>query len=282
MNLKPKRIQLLPFITLKYNLSLLLGIVFFSAIAQKYTEPTTEEISQAQELRKKYDKSDVVILSSNEYIKFNLNKEKTLVEVEYNINEKLMNINHTSKIQKYEFYDNQTEISEFAFRNKINKKTAEFVIDEYFSSDDMFYNDARVKHTTLHFPLQGYIYLYEMTKKYKDIKYFTSVYFNDDFPVVHKEITIDIPKWLNFEIKEFNFDSHSIVKKITETPEIITYRYTIDHLSENKNEVSEPGPSHIYPHIVFIAKSFNLNGKNVTLFNSIDDLYKWYRSLVST
>lgn len=280
MTFKPTKILSLPHLKLKFILSWFLGISFLNVTAQKYTEPTTEEISQAQELRKKYDKSDVVILSSNEYIKFNLNREKTLVEVDYNINEKLMNINHTSKIQKYEFYDNQTVISEFAFRNKINKKTNEFILDEYFSSDDMFYNDARVKHTTLHFPLQGYIYLYEMTKKYKDIKYFTTVYFNDDLPVIHKEITIDIPKWLNFEIKEFNFDSHSIVKKITETSDMITYRYTIDHLAESKNEVSGPGPSHIYPHIVFIAKSFNLNGKNVTLFNSIDDLYKWYRSLI--
>ncbi len=280
MNFRPKKFQLLPFITLKYKLSLILGIVFFNAIAQKYTEPNAEEISQAQELRKKYDKSDVVILSSNEYIKFNLDKEKKLVEVDYNIHEKLMNINHTSKIQKYEFYDNQSVITEFLFRNKINKKTDEFIQDEYFSSDDMFYNDARVKYTTLHFPLQGYIYLYEMAKKYKDIKYFTTVYFNDDYPVIHKEITIEIPKWLNFEIKEFNFENHTIDKKITETTEFITYRYTIDNLEESKKEDSGPGPSHIYPHIVFIAKSFKYNDKEVTLFNSIEDLYKWYRSLI--
>ena len=69
----------------------------------------------------------------------------------------------------------------------------------------MFYNDARVKFATLDFPVQGYSYTYSMEKKYKDVKYFTSIFFNDEYPVIRKEVTIEVPQWLELEIKEFNF-----------------------------------------------------------------------------
>ena len=92
-----------------------------------------------------------------------------------------------------------------------NDKKANFLVkDEFYKSDDLFYNDARVKYMTVDFPVQGYSYNYELNKKYKDVKYFTTIYFNDEYPVIEKEIIITIPKWFTLEIKEFNFNGFDI------------------------------------------------------------------------
>ena len=36
----------------------------------------------------------------------------------------------------------------------------------------------------------------ELEKKYEDVKYFTALYFNDEFPIIKKQIVITVPEWL--------------------------------------------------------------------------------------
>ncbi|NJM80545.1 MAG: DUF3857 domain-containing protein [Flavobacterium sp.] len=192
-----------------------------------------------------------------------------------------MNINHRADIQKYEFYDSQSSINTFSLKYKNNKEANFYPKDEFYKSNDLFYNDARVKYFSIDFPIQGYTYLYDLEKKIKDIKYFTSIYFNDEFPVIEKEIIITIPTWLNLEIKEFNFNGFDITKKETKNTEATIYTYSIKNIPPMAKEKLAPGPSYIYPHILFVAKSFTNKTETTTLFNETADLYKWYKSLVN-
>lgn len=254
---------------------------FINIRAQKFVEPNLDEVASAQKLKEKYEKSDIAILSSKEYISFSFNEETNLVEVNQRINENLMNINHLTEIQKHEFYDDQSVISSFSFKDKNNKKINLFVKDEYYKTDDLFYNDARVKFANLNFPVLGYTYFYEMEKKYKDVKYFTSLYFNDSYPIIDKEIIIEVPKWLDFEIKEFNFKDNSIQKVVNKGENSTFYKYIITNLKGSEVENFCPGPSFLYPHILFLGKSYTHKGASKTLFSTTADLYKWYKSLVN-
>lgn len=270
------------------RIKLLLLTVFLQVTtlvtAQKNIDPTPEDITLAKSLREKNDKSDVAIISSKETITFGLNSKEGKVTVNHSIDEKLMNINHRADIQKFEFYDSQSEIERFDFKFRNDKKTAFYVKDEFYKSDELFYNDARVKYVTIDFPVQGYTYNYSMEKKYKDIKYFTSIYFNDEYPVINKQVTIEVPNWLDLEIKEFNLKNFQItLNKTTDTKNnTIKYIYTIENIPASLNEKNAPGPSYLYPHILMIAKSYTKDGKKTTLFNSTEDLYKWYKSLVDS
>src|SRR5690606_8443004 len=97
-----------------------------------------------------------------------------------------------------------------------NEKTASFPVkDEFYKDKDLFYNDARVKHVQIDFPVQGYTYNYSMNKKFDDVKYFTSLHFNDEFPIIDKKIEITVPDWLEVELKEMNFNDHNIIKSQT-------------------------------------------------------------------
>lgn len=265
---------------IKFNLLALFFCI--TSIAQKNADPSPEEIKTAKSIREKYNKFDIALLNSTEKVTFNINKTNDLVEVNYQVKEHLMNINHRADIQKYEFYDSQSVIENFSLKYKTDKQTNFSITDEFYKSDDLFYNDARVKFMQVDFPVQGYTYKYHMEKKIKDSKYFTSIYFSDEFPIIEKKVVIEVPKWLDIEIKEYNFNGFAIKKDITNNTENTIYTYTIENIDGNAKENYSPGPSFLYPHILFIAKSFTVKNEKKPLFSSTSDLYKWYKSLIDS
>ncbi|PKB15723.1 transglutaminase family protein [Flavobacterium sp. 5] len=265
--------------------SKVLVILLFSTplFAQKNIDPTDADLTKAKTLRETYTKDDVAILESSENITFDINKDQTKVIVKHKVNELLMNINHRADIQKYEFYDSESKIEEFSLNFRNDKKTDFSIHDEFYKDNDLFYNDAHVKYMKIDFPVQGYTYKYALEKKYDDVKYFTALYFNDEFPVLKKQITVTVPSWLNIELKEFNFDGNNITKQETKDSKNNTvFTYTLSNIPAIYKEEDSPGRSYLYPHILVIAKSFKYKEKEVVLFNSTADLYKWYKSLIDT
>jgi transglutaminase-like putative cysteine protease len=250
--------------------------------AQKNIDPTPEDINDAKKLREKFPKNDVAVLKSSEVISFDLNKTEAKVIVHSELNEQLMNINHRADIRKYEFYDSESEVKTFSLKYRNDKSAAFPVKDEMYKDNDLFYNDARVKYITIDFPVQGYSYNYQVKKQYNDVKYFTSLYFNDEYPVLEKQFSITVPEWLSVELKEFNFEGNTIKKSKSVHPstKATTYTYSMENVPAYFEEQNAPGRSYLYPHVLVIAKSFKNKDNDITLFNSTADLYKWYKSLI--
>ncbi|MCB0466591.1 MAG: hypothetical protein KDC64_00080 [Aequorivita sp.] len=253
-------------------------------VAQKNSDPTPEEISEAKILKIQYPNDDLVLLESKDYVTFDLNNDTHQVSVKHQINEELLNISSRTDIQKHIFYDEQSEITNFGLKYR-NNKTAYFKVnDEAYTVEEYFFNDARVKYASVDFPVQGYKYYFEATKNIFDIKYFTSLYFTDSYPINKKQITLVVPKWLNLEIKEMNFEGFQISKTSTfdekQNADIITY--SVSGLDAVYKEEQSPGPSYIYPHLLILAKSYTDGGERFTLFNETKDLYNWYKSLVDS
>jgi hypothetical protein len=261
---------------------LLVFLCFFvnATVAQKSIDPTPEDITKAKKLREIYAKDDIAILESSDFISFDLNKKDGKVIVNHNSKENLMNINYRANIHKYEFYNSESSIQTFSMKYR-NDKTAQFLVtDEFYKDKDLFYNDAKVKYINVDFPVQGYNYKYEMQKKYEDVKYFTALYFNDEYPILKKKIAFDIPNWLEVELKEFNFEGFKITKTTTQENNITHITYTFDDVQAVYKEAETPGRSYIYPHILVLAKSFTKEGTKIPLFRDYNDLYKWYHSLI--
>jgi len=265
---------------------LLLVIITFLNIsfAQKKTDPLPEHIALAKGLKAQYTDDDIVVLKSTEKVTFHRNKKENKVVVTQKNHEELMNISSRSDIQKYITYNGESSIKKFEIFYRNKKETPFEIHDEAISDDDMFHHDARVKHTHLDFPVQGYKYYVESIKKTKDIKYFTSIYFTDRYQTQKKEVKIIVPKWLNIEFKEINFEGYDIHKtnEFDDKLDASIITYTIKDSKGEYDEKRSPGPSYLYPHILVLAKSFKSNDKNHTLFNETKDLYSWYKSLVNS
>ncbi|MCX7548625.1 hypothetical protein OS188_11750 [Xanthomarina sp. F1114] len=252
--------------------------------AQKNTEPTPEEIKLAESLKEAFPDDHVASESENYHISFEYNKRTKKIEVVEEITQNLINLDSRANIQVYSFYNGESEIESFKIKYKTNRDTDSYIQDEAIKSDDLFHNDSRVKYTNLAFPLKGYKYQVEIIKRYKDIKYFTSLYFNDDYPTVKKTFTIDIPNWLDLELKEMNFNGFAINKTLKSDSKnnSKTHTFTLENAAAMFDDTSSPGPTYIYPHILVLAKSYTYDGEKTNIFESTQDLYNWYKTLVNS
>ncbi|HLV38892.1 transglutaminase-like domain-containing protein [Xanthomarina sp.] len=270
---------------LKNYLTFLIIVTYtLNATAQKKTEPTLEEIKLAQALKEVFPDDHVASESENYHITFEYNKRTDKVEVLEKTTQNLINLDSRADIQVYSFYNGESDIESFKIRYKTNRDADFHIQDEAIKSDDLFHNDSRVKYTNLDFPLKGFKYQVEIVKRYKDIKYFTSLYFNDDYPTVKKTFTIDIPNWLDLELKEMNFDGYTINKSVLpdDKNNYKTHTFILENASAMFDDTSSPGPSYIYPHLLVLAKSYTLNGNKINIFESTQDLYNWYKTLVNS
>lgn len=263
---------------------ILLCLVSYSAFSQKSIEPNSNDKLEAKSLKEKYEDDHIALQLSKDYISFGFDQKTNKVTVNHKLDENHINLDSRADIQKYCFYDGESEITEFSIKYKNKKKAGFQVIDEAYTSEDLFHIDTRVKYANVDFPLNGYKYYTTIRKEYKDIKYFTKVYFNNSYPTVKREIKFDIPSWLDIELKEMNFEGYDIKKteyKDSKTKNtIVTYK--IEDLPAMYDEERAPGPTYIYPHILILAKSQSKNGDKEAIFNSTQDLYNWYSSLANS
>lgn len=262
---------------------LMMGISFIS-FSQKSVEPTETEKVNASKLKEQFPDDHIALKEHSDMITFDLNKREQKVSVNQITSEDYINMDSRADIQMYSFYDGETTIELFDIKYKNGKSTSFYLKDEAYKSSDLFHNDARVKYTNVDFPLKGYRYLVDKEKHYKDIKYFTKLYFNSEYPTVKRSITVEIPEWLDLELKEMNFDGYTIKKTVTtdakNKSKIVTF--SMEDVPAMYNESNAPGPTYIYPHILILAKSYTHNDTVFPIFESTQDLYNWYKSLVDS
>ena len=269
---------------MKTIIPLILAVILsLPSVAQKKAGPTEEDIKVAKALKEQFPDDNVAVEYSKENVTFGFNSRTNKVTVNHELKEGLINIDSRADIQKYVFYDGETSVSEFSIKYRTKKDAYFRVRDDAYTSNDLFHNDTRVKYVNLDFPLKGYKYLTTITKEYRDIKYFTKLYFNSEYPIKKKVIEIEVPDWLELELKEMNFDNFEIKKETSTDPKgkSKTYTYTLEYIPSFAKEKNAPGPTYIYPHILILAKSHKKNGSKEMIFNSTQDLYNWYKSLVS-
>ena len=254
------------------------------SFSQKGAEPTETEKTNATKLKEQFPDDHIALQAHTDVVTFDLDKRNQKVTVMQVTNEDFINMDSRADIQMYQFYDGEATIGVFDINYKNGRPTSFHIKDEAYKSADLFHNDARVKYTNVDFPLKGYRYLTDITKHYKDVKYFTKLYFNDDYPTVKRSISIEIPTWLDLELKEMNFEGHTIKKEITTDAKgkSKTYTFTMEDVPAMSNENNAPGPTYIYPHILILAKSYTHNDTVYPIFESTQDLYNWYKSLVNS
>jgi len=253
---------------------------------QRKIEPDATDISKAKKLKEKFDHKDdeIALEESIDYVSFEFDSRNKKVIVNHDVKEKMINMISRADIQKYSFYDDQSTIKEFEILYKNNKKAGFYIKDEAYKSDDLFHVDSRVKFTHVDFPLQGYRYGTHILKQYKDVKYFTKLYFNDSYPIEKKVISVEIPDWLNLELKELNFEGYDIVKTVKSNSKNKSkiHTYTVKNTPAMHKVPNAPGPTYVYPHLLILAKSYTKKGETQPIFNSTQDLYNWYKSLVNS
>ncbi len=181
-----------------------------------------------------------------------------------------------------EFYDDYSRIGEVKAYVNGDRIKGLRPQHAYHSIEGFFYSDARVCGFMLELEKKGTESRVELEKTVIDPRYFTAVYFHEDFFVEQKEITLVVPRWMHLDIREMNFEGAGIRKSkaFDEKNNADIYTYTLSGQQAAKKEPMAPGPSYVYPHLLVCSHFAETETGRVNYFSNLQDLYGWYRSLV--
>lgn len=251
---------------------------FQCSYAQK-NKYNDEQKKILKQLILKYPNNKEICINANTEFSF-YSKDQQL-NVKETTNEELITTSYSNGFIKQLYYDDNSSISNFKLRKNgfdmyIEPKHADAI------EASTFYNDLKVMSVETNFTDKGQNFSYSYNKTFNDSKYFTCIYFNDHYPIIDKEIIIKIPKWLNLEIIEMNFDKCNITKSETETKKEKIIKYKASSLAPIIYENYFPGTAKSYAHLIILTKSFTKKDVDYKLIATTKDLYQWYHSLTTS
>ena len=230
----------------------------------------------------KQEDNNVVIASKKQEFSFSTGKGDAPVLITEKYSERYRCKEVRSKVLFSEMYNENEAIEDVEIR--VDDKKAKWItpVYDYYSVKNIFYSDAHICYFELPVSGEGGYSEVTLTKTYKDPRYFSTVYFSEDFFVENKTISFTIPRWMNAEIREFNFNGYDITKSKLfdekQNADIITY--TAKNIPAYKKEAYAPGPSYILPHLLVMCKEADVNGAKKVYFRTLSDQYSWYHELV--
>ena len=263
-------------------LSTLAFFCFLVAHAQtNYTQ--ADYADKVITLKNQFPKEEVVAYQHKEVVRFSLNQSAAAGEGKVSaIVTTQSNLVPVRDYVKYEdglFYNQQIAIDNI---KAINSKGKEVAIQKQcgsYSEEGIFHDDTKL--CVVKFPLEekGKACIYSYQEYYKDIKYLTSFYFHNSIPSVDEEIEFDIPSWMEIDLREFNFQGAGIEKTTTKENDITKISFHLKNAPAYESEPHSPNHALSYPHIICVSKAYTENGQRKVLFETVKDLYAWYRNI---
>jgi hypothetical protein len=251
----------------------------FAAVAQN--DESSDNPTKAKTLKSQYEKEDLVISNKEVQVSFNRNADTGKIEVTEETKTVYRSITNYVQMTYSTGYDNESEIEDLSLYLDEGKRSASWDLqDEAYSSQSIFHNDYRVKYGKIIFKKQDSTVRVEEKVLHKDIKYFTTHYFNDNYRVLEGSVTFNIPDWLDVELKEYHLQGYDIARSEAKKGDETRVTFDLKEIKPRKSEYREQGSSFIYPHILILSKSFiNDDGATIRLFSETKDLYSWYSKL---
>ncbi len=179
-----------------------------------------------------------------------------------------------------EFYSDMNTIDDVSIYTNGSRKNGVMPKYDYFDVNGTFYSDARVCYFKLPLLKQGSNSEVIFKKTILDPRYFTTIYFMDDYAMSDQQIILKVPSWMKLEIKEFNFKKYNIQKNVSKDGDETVYTYSMKNIPEMSRETTAPGPGYYVPHLLILCKSAQPKDVAYTYFKTLNDQYSWYSSLV--
>jgi hypothetical protein len=177
------------------------------------------------------------------------------------------------------FYNDEMSVENIKVLNPDKKEVTIQKLCGDYSEESIFHSDAKL--CVIKFPLaeKGKPFNYTFQENYHDVKFLTSFYFLQRFPVIERIVQFNIPSWLEVDLREFNFEGYNIQKTTTKEGDITKIVFKISNVQASKSETHSPNHALSYPHIICVTKAFTEAGKRNILFETVKDLYGWYSTV---
>lgn len=231
----------------------------------------------------RFPKEDVIALSNKVVVSFELNAHAT--ETEPKVKAQVANeitlvpVKDFVKFEDGVFYNDEISIDQLKAGNAEGKDIAVQKQCMSYSEESIFHSDSKL--CVIKFPLagKGKSFKYSYQQNYRDVKFLTSLYFNEQLPTVEKVIEFHVPSWLEIDLREFNFAGNSIEKSTNKEGDITKITFRSKDISAYKRESHSPNHALSFPHIIAVSKAYTANGQRTVLFEQVKDLYNWYSTV---
>lgn len=229
----------------------------------------------------KEDKNAVIIKCSREF-RFVAGNAEHPVQIKETSRREYTCKNYRADIPVAEFYDDMETIDDVTIKVDGDgyKKHGISPKHDYYQSEGIFYSDAKVCYFSLPVVKQGSVSEVTIEKTNLDPRYLCNIFFMEGLPIESQEIKIIVPSWMELEIKEYNFSSYDVTKKVSESGNEKTYTFGAANVPSISREEDAPGLTYYSPHILLLSKSAQPKGTSYTYFKTTKEQYDWYRGLV--
>jgi len=259
-----------------------IGLVIFIIVFINLISNAQYETFPVKELSKEFPEEDVIIYSSDVVYTVDLNKNGVPVKIIEEAVDKYVSLKNDVYAFDNRFYDHYSEITKHRVSGTgiFAPRTSQLCGD--YEIDGIFYHDAKVCNFYLQFEDPGEYLTVKTTKEINDIKYFTRIELHKLYATKSRKITLKIPLSVNVELIEMNFNFNiQKTENIDHKANIKEIEYIASNIPSRLQLENSPGYSCAFPHLLVLVKSFEKSGEKIGLMENNDDLYSWYKTLVT-
>ena len=231
-----------------------------------------------------FSKEDYIYLKRHEYIKIEISKNsfdisKQITEqAEYLTAKKLYFANESLGFDSFTSVENIDAFTFLPSSNKIIK--VDYIETKRAFDNGIFYSDQESKDFTFPAVTKGAVTNLNYKEVIKDPRFLGLFRFGTFVPTKSSQLTIEFPKNVTIGYIEFNTKNIPIEFKKEISKSNNVYTWTVKNIDGFQGEDKSESILYHLPHIIIYIKSYNEKGETHNVLNDVNDLYKWYSSLV--
>lgn len=232
-----------------------------------------------------FSNEDYIYLKRHEHIKIGLSKQNFEItkqvaeQAEYLTAKKLYFANEAMPFDSFSSIEN---IDAYTYLpEKDSNIKVDYIETKRAFDNGVFYSDQESKIFTFPAVTKGAITNLNYTEVIKDPHFLGLFRFGTFVPTKSSQLSIEFPKNVSIGYIDFNTKDISLDFKQETKKDITTYTWTANNVSAYHSEDDGESLLHFVPHIIVYIKSYDYRGQQINVLNDVNDLYKWYASLVN-
>lgn len=246
-----------------------------------------QDSAEFLKLRKIYPDAQVLRLNNEAVVTLTLNKGNIDITQEILEENLYMDESATMGSKKSLNFSSFFELEKIDASTFIpqGNKYRELKVTDYKEKDELgnsFYDDTRSVNFIYPDLRKGGKTKLNYLQKVKNPRFLSPFYLGDFFPVVNNKLTIIADKNINFSFRQFNTEGLDIKFSESNKGNNRIYTWEVKDVKEYKSENNAPTYKKVIPHIIPVITSYQVNGSTIEVLNDVDDLFRWYNSLVTS
>ncbi|GFZ85670.1 hypothetical protein GCM10011531_16220 [Aquaticitalea lipolytica] len=231
-----------------------------------------------------FSNEDFIYLKRHEHIKIGLVKQSFEItklvseQAEYLSANKLYFANES---MSFDSFTSIEDIDAYTYLPSSNKNIKVDYIETKREFDNgIFYSDQESKIFTFPAVTKGAITNLNYKEVIKDPHFLGLFRFGTYVPTKSAQLSIEFPSNISIGYIDFNTKDISVDFKQETSKDITTYTWTANNTKGYQSEDDGESVLYFVPHIIVYIKSYEYKGERYNVLNDVNDLYKWYASLV--